>query len=287
MTPVDADALRRLEELRGNPAVVYQGRIDRQAPELLYELLRTRGQVPKLDLVLATTGGQVTAARRLALLLREFAKHLTVLVAYRARSAGTLLALAADELVLGPLAELGPLDAQFQSDGVTPPGAPGIISAEDVRAFSRLAEDWFGVARQEDRLQVLALVAQRIFPTTLAAFYRADRLTREVTGELLAQHLPDADEAARAALVDRMVSGYHDHDYPITRADARRLGLRVTYASAQEEAILWELRRECELRCDAAHADACIGTGGPAASWRLLGAGGGPAEAQPCGRADP
>lgn len=270
MTSAEVDALCRLQQVRGNPVVVYHGPIDRQAPELLYEQLRTLGRVARLDLVLATGGGKVTVAHRLALLLREFTGHLTVLVAHRAWSAGTLLALAADELVLGPLAELSPLDAQLTAAGGSPPGGPAMISAADVRAFPTVAAEWFGVTEPGDRLQVLALVAQRILPTTLAGFYRADRLARQIAGELLAHHLPDADEAAREALVEHLVHGYHAHDYPITRAEAGRLGLRYTDASAAEEAALWELRRDCERRCDAAHADGCIGVSGPDAVWTLL-----------------
>src|SRR5690242_5380799 len=99
-----------LEELRGNRALALHGLIGHDTPRTFYEQLSRAGWAPRLDLVLATNGGTATAARRTALLLHEFTEHLTILVVYKARSAGTLLCLGAHELVLGPLAEFGPLD---------------------------------------------------------------------------------------------------------------------------------------------------------------------------------
>ena len=228
-----------LGKRRDSHAVLFRGPIDHDAAAGCYEHLRSTGRVPRLDLVLATTGGPATAARRLALLLHEYTDHLTILVPYRARSSGTLLCLAAHELVLGPLAELGPLDPQIAAAGPPPPGQPAVLSAEDLRAFRAMARDWFGVDRPEDRLQVLALVAQRVFPGTLGAFYRAERLVRSIAAELLALQLPDAEPAARDAIVEELVTGRHAHDDVITRGQARALGLRVSYPDAEQEDLLW------------------------------------------------
>ncbi len=247
MDSAPVNRLPELEALRGSHAVVYHGLIDQDAPRVMYEHLRRVGHVPRLDLVLATNGGNPAAARRLALLLHGYTDRLTVLVAHRARSAGTLLCLGAHEIVLGPLAELGPLDPQIGSAAGSGgrPGEPGILSGEDVRAFRAMARDWFGVERDEDRLQVLALLAQRVFPGTLGAFYRADRLIRDSAAELLAHQLPEADQAHRDAIVDRLVSGFHAHDYAITRDQARALGLRVSFPPPHEEALLWGVVRDC------------------------------------------
>jgi hypothetical protein len=191
--------------------------------------------------VLSTSGGAATAARRAAQLLRGHADHLTILVPHRARSAGTLLCLGADELVLGPMAELGPLDSLLGSAGQVPPDAPGMLSVEDVRAFREMAADWFGVDRAEDRLQVLALLAQRVFPASLGSLYRFDRMVRRIAEELLGHQLPNVDADDRRRIVDQLVSGYPAHDYILSRDDARELGLRVRFPSAREEDLLWGL----------------------------------------------
>lgn len=240
--------LAELEALRGNPAIVYHSVIADDAVRVLYEYLRKRGRTDRLDLVLSTTGGSITTARKIALLLREYARHVTILVPYRAWSAGTLLCLSADELVLGPMAELGPIDSHIGSAGSPPPDAPGMISAEDVRAFRQMAEEWFGVEREEDRLQVLALVAQRIFPTSLASFFRFDKLVRQIAEELLGYQLPDADTSTRQRIVDKLVGGYYAHDYILSTAEARDLGLQARPASSQEEEVLWRLNQACRAQ---------------------------------------
>ncbi len=235
--------LTALEECRGNPLILYVAPLEDACVRVLYECLRTLGKKERLDVVLCTNGGDITVAHQLALLLREYAHYLTILVPHRALSAGTLLCLSADELILGPMSVLGPIDAHIGSAGSPPPDAPTTISAQDVRAFREMAEQWFGVGREEDRLQVLALVAQRIFPTSLSTFYRSDQLTRQIANELLAYQLPDAETSIRQHIVDRLADGYFAHDYRISRREARELGLRVRFASQQEERLSWDLLR--------------------------------------------
>lgn len=241
MEPFILPQLSELQTLRGNPLVFYSSTITSESVWMLYECLRKIGPTQQLDLVLSTPGGAVTVARRLALLLHEFTQHLNILVPYQARSAGTLLCLSANELILGPMAELGPIDAHLNPASMPPPDAPSTISSEDIRSFRQMAEDWFGVTREKDRLQVLALLAQRIFPATLSSFYRSDRLTRLAALELLHYQLPEVEDDIRQRIVDQLVGGYHAHDHIITRAEAQALGLRVCFTSVREEYLLWDL----------------------------------------------
>jgi Serine dehydrogenase proteinase len=234
--------LEQLQQRRGRPAVFFHSPLTDDTVPILYGCLKRAGRRAGLDLVLSTVGGSITSTRQIAMLVREFTDSLSILVPYRARSAGTLLCLSADELVLGPLAELGPIDSIMGSQGAPAPDTPGTISAEDIRAFRSMAEDWFGIERAEDRLQVLALLAARIFPTSLSSFYRFDKLVREVAAELLEFWLAGAGhEADRNRIVDRLVSGYHSHDVVLTRRDVRALGLPAVDADPAEEELLWSL----------------------------------------------
>jgi hypothetical protein len=237
--------LAELESLRGNPVIVYVGMIQDDAMRMLYECLQKLGRTDQLDLVLSTSGGVVNVARRIALLLHEYTLHLNILVPYRAKSAGTLLCLAANRLVLNPLAELTPIDGHIGVIGENPPDSPPLISAEDVRAFRDIAEEWFGVQRDEDRLQVFALLSQRVFPTSLSSFYRADRLIRQSAEELLHYQLPDVEAVDRQKIINQLVSGYYSHDYSITRTEARQLGLQVDFPDPAEEKLLWNIQEKC------------------------------------------
>ncbi len=254
MALVYSEALRRLEDLRGGRAVLYVAEdrppakaIDEEDTLVLYELLRRCGPQRRLDLVLHQFGGRVNASRKIALLLRSYAAQLHVLIPYKARSAATVLALASDQIVMGPLAELSPIDPQIAASGEPPPGAPGLMSVEDVRAFRRMAEDWFGLRREEHAMQVFSILSQRLFPATLGNFFRADQQIRLIADELLRFHLPEAAVEERRQVVQQLVSGYYAHDYSITREEAQGLGLRVQAASAPEENLLWEIWQGCRL----------------------------------------
>lgn len=245
MTGLDSlsAALDDLAVLRDRPAIVLCATIDDDILPWTYRALSGLGHVDRLDVVLSTTGGSVSSSRQLALLLREYADHVSVLVPRRARSAGTLLCLSANELVLGPLSELSPIDSNMGAEGLAPQGSPAVISAENVRAFPEMARSWFDIRRDEDSVQVLAILAQRIFPTTLASFYRFDKLARETAIELLRFQRPDeADAEWRTATVDKLVSGYHAHDVALTRHDLLGLGLAVSPAEPETERLLWRFR---------------------------------------------
>jgi hypothetical protein len=236
--------IEALRERRGRRVLFLHSPLTDDIVPILYDCLKRAGRGDELDLVLSTVGGSIPTTRQLAMLLREFTGRLSILVPYRARSAGTLLCLSADELVLGPLAELGPIDSIMGSQGAPAPDTPGSISAEDIRAFRSMAEDWFQVERPEDRLQVLALLAARIFPTSLSSFYRFDKLVREVAAELLRFQLAGEEHhATRQAIVEQLVTGYHSHDAVLSRRDVKALGLRAVDASPAEEDLLWSLSR--------------------------------------------
>jgi hypothetical protein len=212
---------------------------------VLYECLRSLGPTDRLDLILCTPGGFIHPARQIALLFRQYTSDFRIFLPYRARSAGTLLCLAATELVLGPLAELSPLDPNLRSNDNDPSGASALVSSEDVRAFRKMAEDWFGLDEQEHRLRIFELLCQRFFPTALSSFFRADRQTRRIGEELLAFQLPDVEPSIRQQIIDHLISGYDSHDCIITREEAHTLGLRTRSATSEEETMLWNFLQVC------------------------------------------
>jgi hypothetical protein len=70
-----------------------------------------------LDLVLETPGGSGEVTEDIVRLLRSRYRHLAVIVPGWAKSAGTILAMAADEILMGPASALGPIDAQLSWQG--------------------------------------------------------------------------------------------------------------------------------------------------------------------------
>src|SRR5690349_9780415 len=76
----------------------------------LYDKLDALGHRERLDLFLVSRGGFTETCWRVVTLLREYCDHLGVLIPHRAHSGATLIALGADEIVMGPMSELSSTD---------------------------------------------------------------------------------------------------------------------------------------------------------------------------------
>ena len=225
--------LRALELARDSRAIVLAAsHLDMELLPALYELCQGIGRVPRLDVVLHGRGGIVNAARRIALVLRQHARHLSFIVPFHCESAATLLALGADEIIAGDLALFSPIDPQL--DGAE----GGALSSLDIKRFGDMARQWFGVDASEARQQSLALLCGSIFPPSLTAFYRTTLELAQIGEELLAWQLPDATQEARRAIVEQLVNGYHSHNYALTREELAGLGLTMA-RDAQAERLGW------------------------------------------------
>ncbi len=222
-----------LELARDSRAIVLAAsHLDMELLPALYELCQGIGRVPRLDVVLHGRGGIVNAARRIALVLRQHARHLSFIVPFHCESAATLLTLGADEIIAGDLALFSPIDPQL--DGAE----GGALSSLDIKRFGDMARQWFGVDASEARQQSLALLCGSIFPPSLTAFYRTTLELAQIGEELLAWQLPDATQEARRAIVEQLVNGYHSHNYALTREELASLGLTMA-RDAQAERLGW------------------------------------------------
>lgn len=237
------DRLRALEAHTGvRTLLLAASNIDLDLLPPLDDALARIGDVPRLDVVVYLRGGEVEAARQLALRLQAATPRLRFLVPHFCASSGTILALAADEILAGPLAMFSPIDPHLAGTGDRP-DLPVVLSAEDLRRLPEAIEAWFGLAPDVAAAQAQALLTARIAPETLATFERTVR-TLEATGDtLLARHI--ASPEARAAIVRTLLHGYGSHDYAITGDELRALGLPVTRDPAIE-ALAWDVT--CAVR---------------------------------------
>jgi ClpP class serine protease len=150
-------------------------------------------------MILHTPGGLVLAAEQIAKALVEHKGKVTVFVPHYAMSGGTLLALAADEIVMDANAVLGPVDPQI---GDMP--AASILQVLKLKQANRIKDETLVLADMaaKSRLQVASFVA-----------------------ELLLKHLPK-DKAVTLATI--LTEGRWTHDFPITVQLARELGLSLS-----------------------------------------------------------
>ena len=166
--------------------------------DVLRAIQMTDEDVP-LDLVLHTPGGLVLAALQIAKAVREHKAKVTVFVPHYAMSGGTLIALAADEIVMCKHSVLGPIDPQL---GQSP--AASLIKVIEEKPVGRI----------DDQTLVLADVGRK-----------AIAQVKQAASELLERRLPA--EQARA-LAEKLTAGTWTHDYPIWASTAKSLGLPVS-----------------------------------------------------------
>lgn len=138
--------LKRLENLLGPESrlAVYYSRPEKSLSQddilPFAGMLKSIGKVKRLDLVVVSNGGDGTAAEKMLDLCRRYcSEKLRVVVPLYAKSAATLLALGADEIVMGETSELGPIDAQVI---IIQDNAPQQVSADHfLRARSKCTQD--------------------------------------------------------------------------------------------------------------------------------------------------
>ena len=168
--------------------------------EVLRAVQMTDPDVP-IDLILHTPGGLVLASEQIANALVAHRGHVTVFVPHYAMSGGTLLALAADEIVMAAHAVLGPLDPQVGK-------FPAISILRAVARKETAGKDI------DDETLILADVAEK-----------AQKQVHALVERILVRNGWDV---ARAAVVAQaFTDGRWTHDYPITIDEAREIGLPV------------------------------------------------------------
>jgi ClpP class serine protease len=190
--------VHRQETMRllGFPVMRY---IDVNDSEAVLRAIQMTDQEIPLDIVLHTPGGLVLAASQIARAIGDHKAKVTVFVPHYAMSGGTLIALAADEIVMSRHAVLGPVDPQL---GQFP--AASLIKAVEQKP----------VAEVDDETLVMADVGRK----AIAQIKRTAR-------DLLDRRLP-AEQAE--TLAEKLSTGTWTHDYPIMPGEAKELGLSVS-----------------------------------------------------------
>jgi ClpP class serine protease len=167
------------------------------AEEVIRAIQLTDDQVP-LDLVLHTPGGVVLASLQIARAIKARKGKVTVFVPHYAMSGGSLIALAADEIVMDSHAVLGPVDPQLEEYP-----AASLLKVVQSKKVNRV----------DDKTLIMADVAEK-----------ALRQLRAEVLDLLADKMP-ADKAA--FLADMLTQGTWTHDHPISLKEGQELGLPV------------------------------------------------------------
>ena len=173
--------------------------IDLNDSEDVLEAIRRTPPTTPLEMVLHTPGGLVLPALQIARAVKAHPARTTIFVPHYAMSGGTLIAMAADEIIMSEHAALGPIDPQI--GGLPAASVLRVTQEKDANST-------------DDYTLILADVGEMAIRQLQSAAY-----------ELLSGNV--SDNAAMAA-AEQLSSGRWTHDYPIVAAHARELGLNVS-----------------------------------------------------------
>ena len=193
----------------GFPLVKY---IDIHDSEQVLRAIRLTPKDMPIDLILHTPGGLVLAAEQIANAIYKHPAKVTVMVPHYAMSGGTLLALAADEIIMDESAVLGPVDPQL---GDKP--AASILKILNEKKYDDI----------DDETLILADVSEK-----------AIKQIRTFVQSILSKNM---DEKKSKKLATILTEGRWTHDYPITVDEARELGLNVSTELPEEVYKLMDL----------------------------------------------
>lgn len=186
--------------------------IDIEDSEAVLRAIRYTPDNMPIDIVLHTPGGLVLAAEQIARAIQRHPGKVTVFVPHYAMSGGTLIALAADQIVMDDNAVLGPIDPQL---GSFP--APSILNVVKEKSIDKI----------EDRTLIMADIAAKALEQVRSFVYEIlkDKMEHETAKEL-AQVLTE---------------GRWTHDYPLTCDRLRGFGLPIQCGLPKEIYELMEL----------------------------------------------
>ena len=190
--------------------------IDIEDSERLLRAIRLTDDSMPIDLVLHTPGGLVLAAEQIACALQRHPAKVTVFVPHYAMSGGTLVALAADEIVMDHNAVLGPVDPQLgdSQHGYFP--AASILAALEQPNPNR-----------EDSTLIMGDLAKKAIRQVHDTVYNLAR--------------DKMDEEKARALAQALSEGRWTHDYPIELDEGKALGLPVSSDMPKEIYELMDL----------------------------------------------
>ncbi|HEY3250485.1 MAG TPA: hypothetical protein VGK25_05150 [Ignavibacteria bacterium] len=200
----------------------------------VHDLLMNATTLNELDVILQTNGGDINSAYQIIKFLRNYAKKVFIIIPYYAKSAGTLICLGGDEILLAGFSELGPLDTQIYEEQ----GGTGSEYVSALNGFKALESIQLHCVETLDTATLL--IYKRSGLKVAEAFELANKFTGKTSGKLYSQlnayklgyysralgigeHYAKQvltrymkwDAKPSADTVKKLVTGYPSHDFVI------------------------------------------------------------------------
>lgn len=210
------------------------------------DILEQIGPTDRISLILHTNGGQTLAAWRIINLVRMFCEELEVLIPLKALSAGTLISIGSDRIIMTKQAALGPIDPSV-NNALNPQAdiggqtKPVPVSVENVRGYLDIAREELKIGGEEALSSVLLNLTSYVHPLVLGEIFRTQTQIRFLAEKLLRQQVKDGQKIK--SIIDFLCADSGSHDYTINRREAADLGLTIDKPSD----ALYKIMRKIQL----------------------------------------
>jgi hypothetical protein len=244
--------LQELEGLCDGPVVTYitgdrpliSAQIHDDAVRPMYRHLQKLSEIQRkrLNLFIYSRGGDVSVPWRIVSMVRELFDEVRLLVPYKAHSAATLIALGVDRVVMGPKAELSPIDPTLTQLSIAHESAPpSQIAVEDVTSYIQFVRERANINDQDALSRLVAQLVEHITPLALGGVYRSYSHIRLVARKLLTSTKTILDEQRIVSIVEALTEKLFSHGHAIGRTEAKELGLPVENPAPDVERLMWRL----------------------------------------------
>lgn len=232
--------------------ILYSGEIEDSIADQAIQIAKDPKRRSNAFLMLATRGGSPDAAFRMARVLQRHYAKFTIYIYGICKSAGTLVAVGAHEIILSDFGEFGPLDIQlgkrdelFETvSGLNITQALNSLNARSLEVFRATLIDFKGGGRGQISTKLAAEIASnfatglydkiyaQIDPAQLGAVERSINIASDYGKRLSAK-----SKNAKRDTIDRLVSGYPSHSFVIDLDEARDLFNNVRHPDRVEEEL--------------------------------------------------
>lgn len=190
----------------------------------IYEMTQNNlAKSKKLYIFIKSNGGSGLAALEIINMLRGYYNELVVLAPLNCASAGTMLALGANSIHMGPLSTLSPVDTAVLQN-LTPTSDKNNSTYISTDEIDRIVNLWKQHSDKKES-NLYNDLSSYIHPLVFGAVERANTLSLEICEELLSFHMNDKDKIW--SICNKLNGDYPAHGYPISLKQAKKLGLSV------------------------------------------------------------
>ena len=244
------EILEKIECHRKRPLISYVTSIrpnmsGNMAGDAISQIIQQIETIPleneEIDFIIISNGGDPITSLRIISLLRERFKKISVLLPYVAYSAATILALGADEIVMHPYSNLGPVDPQLTISHSNEKGIQEQLhfSSEDLINYIGFLKQDVGVTDQEYIVSAIQPLLKDIGALPIGSAKRSQQLSLSLSEKMLSLHIKDSNKARNIARA--LNSSYYHHGYAVGRKEAKEIGLNVLSPDKDLEKLMFEL----------------------------------------------